>query len=265
MIMEVKELLEAIGFSGDDATPEKVVEHINKSFIARKDALNDPELSKHYSGAVFGKQNTLLSKLSGGKYTKEALQEMGWEKAFETVVGGLQSEVEAVKSKSKEGEAKQLTELRAKLEDYEKSIQDYERDKKTLAEKLQEVEGSAAQQIKEFKLSSKKKDVLSSLPWKDGLTDLERAGFETYLNTNYVIDLNEKDEILVKDKEGHTIPHPKKAGEVLSFSDVVGEIGEKYSLFKRNNGAPEPPKPRPQQEPQKTSNMRSLPAVGLAR
>jgi hypothetical protein len=157
-----------------------------------------------------------------------------------------------------------MTELRAKLEDYEKSIQDYERDKQTLAQKLQEVEGSAAQQIKEFKLSSKKKDVLSSLPWKEGLSDVERVGFETFLNTNYVIDLNEKDEILVKDKEGHTIPHPKKAGEVLSFPEIVTEIGDKYNLFKRNNGAPEPPK-RQQQEPPKSSNMRSLPTVGLVR
>ena len=231
--MTPEEILEAVGFKGE-ATPEAVVKHINDNFISRSKAQSDPELDKHYSGRVFGLQNGLLAKLSG-KHTREQLQEMGWEKAFETVIGSLQEEVKTVKEKSKEGQAKQLTELQAKLEDHEKSIADYERDKKALALKLQEVETSSQDQVKSFKLNIKKKDVFSAIPFKEGMTDIEREGLETMLSKNYLLDLDEKDGVVIKDKDGHTIPNPKKAGEVLGFEEVVKELAEKNKLLKAND------------------------------
>lgn len=235
--MTPEEILEAIGFKGEPSQ-EAIVKHINENYIPKSKAQNDPDLDKHYSGRVFGLQNQLLAKLSGGKFTREQLQEMGYEKAFEAVISAKDEEIKLVKEKSKEGEAKQLTELKAKLEDYEKSIQDYERDKSTLVQKLQEVEGGAQEQIKSFKLNAKKKDVFSGLNWKDGISEVERVGFDAYIASNYREDLDDKEELVIKDKDGHTIQNPKKAGEVLSYAEVVRELAEKNKLLKANDAKP---------------------------
>jgi hypothetical protein len=69
----------------------------------------------------------------------------------------------------------------------------------------------------------------------DNVSDIQRVGFESYLNSNFQLDLDEKDGLIIKDKEGKLIPNPNKAGSFLSPVEILDQIADKNGLKKKNN------------------------------
>jgi len=237
MAIEVKDLLSRIGFEGDAETPDQVVEFINSKFLPKDKAHEDPDIKRKIEGRVFGEAYGELAKLTDGKFSKSELEKKPFKEAFAEVTGYFKTETEAVKAKAKEGQSKQLTELQQQLEDYQKSIQDYERDKGILASKLQEVEQNANQKVRTYIVGMKRKEIESKLPWKEGMSEIERTGLNAFIESNFKIEADDTGVIVVKDKEGHTIPSKSKAGEVKSLEDIYMEIAEQGNLLKKNNGA----------------------------
>jgi len=233
--MELKDVFEVLGIEGEVTTREQLAQIFNATYVPIAKASDHPDVRKATEGRIFGEQYGRLAKLSGGKYTKEELSGMPFGEALEKFGTGLTAELESVRSKAKEGQSKQVTELQEQVTDLQKSIEDYKRDKKTLSEKLGQVEAESNTKVKTFVVGMKRKEVEARLPWKDGLTDLERAGLDSHIQSNYRLDAEDSGEVVVRDKEGHTIPSKKKAGEVLTLEDLYMEIGEKNNLFKKNN------------------------------
>jgi|GEM_PF-4170092 len=263
MELTKEDILKAFGIEGEVTSVDQLVQIFNSTYVPIAKASDHPEVRKATEGRIFGEQYGKLAKLSNGKFTKEQLAAKPFGEALEDFATTIYGDLETVKLKANEGKAKREAELEKEVEDYKKSLQDYERDKKTLADRLSEVETQASQKVKSYIVGMKRKEVEAKLPWKDGMTDLERAGLETFLASNYRFDADESGAIIVKDKDGHTIPSPKKAGDVISLEDVYLEVGEKNNLFKKNNtDGNRTREPQRHSEPNKSGyTPRSLPPV----
>jgi len=263
--MDLKDVFEVLGIEGDVTSREQLVQVFNSTYVPIEKASDHPDVRKRTEGRIFGEAYGQLAKLSNGKYTKEDLSKKPFGEAFQEVAGLLSSEVESIKAKAGEGKAKREAELEKQIEDYKKSLSDYERDKMALTSKLEEVESNANQKVRSYIVGMRRKEVESKLPWKDGMTDLERAGLESYLQNNYRFDADESGSVIVKDKEGHTIPSPKKAGDIISLEDIYLQVGEKNNLFKKNNSEPQRQQAQSQQgqhgEQRATFVPRRLPPV----
>lgn len=259
----VKEVFEVLGYKGE-ATNEGLVSWLNQNWIPLAKALNDEKLTEHHSGRIFGLQNSLLSKLSGGKFTKEALKDMGWEKALEAVVGDYQTQLNAVKENAEKGEPKRVLELEKQLEEHKKSIADYERDKAALAKRLEEVETSADQKVQSVTMEVQRRDEFAKLPWIEKRTAAQMAGFNSLLKDNYREVLDENGKITIKDKDGHTIPNPKKPHETLSYVEVIEQLARENDLLKANDAKPDDKTKTKKLEPveQKGSLRTPLQALG---
>jgi len=239
-MIDIKELLSALKLSSvdaDKATVQEIVSELNKLLIPRADVMTDPDFIKHFDGKVFGRQNSLLSKFSNGKSTKEELAKMGWEDGFNLVFGGLNVQIEEQKKKNQEGADKQVVDLQKQLDELSKSVQDEKRDKDSALFELQKEKLNSSEKLKAIDIKQARRDKESSIKWKKDMTKVERIGFENALNELYDLDLDDtKKELVVKTKDGHTVPNPKVVGTSKTYLDVVLEIAEENNLIEKSDG-----------------------------
>jgi len=262
-MLESKDILEAIGFDGEPADADAIVAHINTRFIARDRVQDDPDIRRSFEGRLFGESYGALANASGGKLKKSELEKLTYKEALQTFSQTLAAEIESVQTKAKEGKSKRESELEAQLTDFQKSIQDYQRDTQAAKDYAAQIEADSSSKVRGYVVGMRRKEVESKMPWKDGLTEIERTGLETFIASNYQFDADESGGVQVKDKQGHTIPHSKKAGEVKDLEDIYTEVGEKYGLFKKSNATEQRQPPRRHTtDNNSTATPRRLPLIG---
>jgi hypothetical protein len=234
--MEIQELFEGIGYKPEDpekVTRQDVVDFLNENFVKRTEARNDPDLIKSIKGSAAAE----LFKELKGKVGEDFVdfKDLNIKDALGAVVEKYNASLEDVRKSSKEGQSKQVLDLQAKLEDLTRSLGDFKGANEELKNKNSELEKGFEAKIREFKISSKRKDIETGIPWSDSLTDVQRAGLKSVLNENYVFDL-EGDDFVVKSKDGHKIKNEKKAGEFYTPAEVYEQVAEANGLLKKNNG-----------------------------
>ena len=111
---------------------------------------------------------------------------------------------------------------------YEDTVNLLNNTKSTLQEKEQEFVTFQ----KNFKKNEVVKDVWSKANSfiSETASDLERTGFQSYINQNYTIDLEDDKPVILKD--GHRIPDPNKAGEFLDPVTAIRMEAEKNKILK---------------------------------
>lgn len=237
--MELQEILEAVGYTGeaDKLTREAFVGHLNAQFVNRQKAFEDPEVKKQAFGRVYGEIAGTLAKLTGK--SKSELQEMGNDKAFELLQetwAAKDAEIQSIKEKSKEGQAKQVTELTAQVEDLQKSLQQMDQARQTALEAASKANDELKTGIRDYKVGMVKKDLLSKLPWAESANEYLRRGVLAEFDENYRIELGDDDTPVIKTAKGELIPDPKKAGAFLGAESVLTGLAEKAGALKNNNG-----------------------------
>lgn len=252
--MELTEILEAVGYTGDaeKLTREDLVRHINGTFVKRDRAFEDEQVQKQAFGRVFGEINGKLAKLTGK--SKSELQEMGNDAAFELLEQTFEStnaKLKEVQEKAKEGQAKQVTELQAELEDHKKSLEQYKDAVAKAQAAAQEAEKKYETGIHEYKVNMAKKDLFGSLPWAESANEFTRKGIEAAFAEQYKLDLD-GDTPVIKTAEGKLIEDPKKAGSFLDPKTVLTSLAEKAGALKNNNAEPG----------KKTEDRKPTPAAG---
>lgn len=245
--MELNEILEAIGFSGDaeNLTREKLVGHINANFVKRERAFEDDQVRKQAFGRVFGEIAGKVAPLIGK--SKSEIQEMGNEAAFDLLQQTWEaksSEIEKIKQKAAEGQSKQLADLQAERDDLAKSVKDYQEAVKAAQQAAEEANKKYETGIHEYKIGMAKKDLFGSLPWSENANEFVRKGIEAAFAESYKLDLD-GDTPVIKTVDGNLIPDPKKAGSFVDPKTVLTQLAEKAGALKNNNGGgagePKPP------------------------
>lgn len=231
---EAQELLSYIGI--EDA--EKFKDEFNARFFTKEAALTNDEIRK----TIVGKRMTeiegavlKLGKLVMPDITRSKLSEKAIEENIEELAGAFGSKFTELQELAKAGNDKRVNDLEKQLEDREKSAKAY----KELADKIAgEYEGyktETANSIKSYKINHQYEQLKSQLPWVDDVTDVQRIGFDTFVKSNYQLDLDEKDNLIVKDKDGKPVQSKQKAA-MADPMEILDSILDSNKLKKNNNG-----------------------------
>jgi hypothetical protein len=81
---------------------------------------------------------------------------------------------------------------------------------------------------------------MGKLKLKPGVSDLEREGFNSFVDKSFRFDFDDKDRAMVMDAEGNRIRSEKKADEWKSPDEVLTEAARKYNLLADNPKAGQP-------------------------
>jgi len=236
--MEIKDIAGYLGIElGEDDNLDTFKNKFSSSFIRKDRAAEDEDVAK----AVMGKQTREYA-TEIKRVAKESGIELSEEESKLPVADLLRviptkkdefytSQIEKLKEGSKKP-SEQVQEWEQKFNQlntkYEDTVNLLNNTKSTLQEKEQEFVTFQ----KNFKKNEVVKDVWSKANSfiSETASDLERTGFQSYINQNYTIDLEDDKPVILKD--GHRIPDPNKAGEFLDPVTAIRMEAEKNKILK---------------------------------
>ncbi len=95
-------------------------------------------------------------------------------------------------------------------------------------------------QVKQIRLQTKKEQLFASVPFKKDITPMERAGFTSIFESKFNLDLDDKGDLFITDKQGARIPNPTTHGAVKTPDEVIKDeaIASKVFHLNPSGGAP---------------------------
>jgi hypothetical protein len=226
------------------------VESFESQFIRRANVKDDPELAGSITGKRLGSLETTVKQIfkkSGfdladidtkGKKLEEVIEAgLGHvTNAFGDKIKGLEDAVthtddEAFKKLENKfsKQSSRLLEVEGLLTDTRGKYEGALKDKETA--------------VKSIQINTLKRDALSKIPFKSDLTDLERTGFNTVVNSKYKLDVDDTGSLMVMDATGSRIPNPQVTGTFMGLEDVLKAEAIANKLYKLNdNGGAAAPK-----------------------
>lgn len=242
MAVEAKDLLKFLNLGFEETELESLdLEKVKEKFTSVYSPQSD--LNK--------KTGEMLGRL-GTKY-KQILQENGVDfvssdidgKPFEEVMalginkfkGKLSTEIEDLKAKVGTGTGKQDEALLKKIAKLEEKEGEWSGKYSTLETEYNTFKSDSENKFKSYKLKEKEAAEHANLPWAQGVTDLTKRGFFNAINDMVIKDLDETDNLIVKDKTGNFIPNPAVNNTFKTYKDILNEVGVKEGVFALNNHA----------------------------
>ncbi len=218
----ITELAAAVGFTVEDESKfnmDKFREHLSKTYTPTETILRDETLRKKITGKVLGSLST------------KAAQEFGLRSS--EVDGKPMEEIFGLIKSRHTHTINELTEKAGQTEELQKQLNAKDESIKALQEKHQADAKQWENNLKAYKLNDKLSRAYSSLYLR--LTDdyhkneLVKTGFDTYINHTYLFELNDKDEVEVKEKAtGNIIKNNAVEEILLSAAEAKG-------VLKKNN------------------------------
>lgn len=254
MAIETKDIAEYLGVElGEEDNLDTFKSKFDTSFIRKDRAAEDEDVLK----AVMGKQTREYA-----TEIKRVAKESGIELSEEESKLPVNDLLRLIPTKKDETYTSQINKLKEGAKKPSEQVQEWETKYSQLNTKyedtvnllnttkgaLQEQEQKFVTFQNDFKKNEAVKDVWSKASSfiSDTASELERTGFQSYINQNYTIDIEDDKPVILKD--GHRIPDTNKAGEFLDPVSAIRMEAEKHKILK----VTDPSKITPQkQEPQK--------------
>lgn len=234
--MELKDLLKTLDLE-DAKDLESFKEKFKTKFITRNDAINDDEVKSHLTGKITGAIKTLAKRTFG--LTNQEIEGKQWEDIIELGASKKEATIEDLKKVTSQTSEQSLKDLQLKLEKANESNTELKKANELLSNTYTNEKGEWEGKYKGLKVTNHLENAKSKLSSKliSELSQVQRIGFDASLKENLVIDFDEKDEIIVKGKDGKRIPNPAKVGTYLNLEEALEFEADKLGLVKKNNGA----------------------------
>lgn len=254
--MEAKEVIEYLGYDPKEIENiDKFKEKFDPDYIKKSEALKDDSIIK----AVQGKYNgTIVTALKASARDAGIEFEDGEIKGKETVevakiaFSKAANKIKDLESKAGAGSEDLIKEWKEKVTKLESKYNDTKKSLDTTATEFETFKGSVEQEKKNYKKTSEFERAVSSVKWKNGISDIEKEGFITVFNKNYGIDLDDEGKVYVgsfKDGKLERIKNPKKANEWKSIEEVLTDFAIEKGVYAVAQGAAGDPLKKLQQKP----------------
>ncbi len=214
---------------------------VDEKFVLRANAKDDAQIIKDVTGKVTGSITTKLKanfkaagiELSGddieGKKVEEIV-ELGFGKlneAHTTTVTDLKGQIgnsdeEAIKA------------IQDKLDTEQKSHKEVKDLLDTTKNDFDTFKTEAAGREKTVKIDTFRGQAMDKLKFKEGLTDVEKAGFNSIVNQNFKIELDDAGAAFITDGDGNRIKSEQATGEFKSIDEVFESEATKAKLLASN-------------------------------
>ena len=245
MAIETKEIIAFLGFKEEEVpTLDALKAKFEPEFI-RTSAINaELEPVKKLIGEVYGSVNTDFQKIAkANEINIEDIEE--WKNAkvkdklkiLTTEISKKKdSIIEDLTKKASLNNDEKLNEITTLLEKEKQKRKEIDGLLKQVSTDFDAYKVTATDQLKNIKSNTLKNGALSTVKWKDGITELEQEGYNSIINKKYKFELDETGTKLeAKDSEGKQIPNPKVTGTFKTVEEVLVEEAVKLNLYKLNS------------------------------
>jgi hypothetical protein len=236
MPIDPKEALEYIGFT-DAESLEDFKTKFHEKYATDEKVIHDKYV-KPSIGKLMGKvKQNMLNKAreEGIEFTNSEFDDKEIEDIHMTIAERkakrYMTELEELRSKGGDELVKTWQE---KAEKASKRATEEETLRKSLAAEFDTFKQSASSQVKSVKVGYLKNDLMGKIKLKPGLKDLEKEGFNSYVDKTYRFDFDDQDRPIVLDASGSRIRSEKKADEWKSPEEVLTEAAKKFEIFADN-------------------------------
>lgn len=232
---------------------ENFKDEFPKKFLTVDTAINNDKVISAVTGKrVKTIESALLDvfKLVDPTVSKSKLGEKPLETNIEELTGMLNTKFTELETKSKHGNDKRVDDLLKEKEDIQKSYIAEKEVNQRLTSEFDTFKSDSANNIKTYKVNHQITELKVKLPFIDDVTELQRVGFETILNSKYKFDLDENDKLRVLGVDGKPIQSKARAAiaepyEILEYELEVNKL-KKNNNIKQNNSIFTPKNVTPQ-------------------
>lgn len=238
--IKTEDLISALGFKIEDAesiTLDDIKTHVDTSYVLRENVLKDDEINRKITGKTLGSLATKAAQTFGFKHSEIDGKQLV--EIFDMVKTANEARVAELEEKAGKGNDKKVEELQKTLLQREAEKKLAEDGLKQWEEKYNAESGNWETKLKQYKLSDKVSKVKESL--KDKFTEdftkneLVKTGFESYLSSTYDFDLDEKDNVIVKAKDGSIVKSKKTVGHAATLDEILLTEMDAKGVLKKNN------------------------------
>jgi len=264
-----KQALEYLGFKPEELkTIDDFKAKFDSTFIKQENITEDSEPVKKYLGKVYGTLENEIKKTAKafdvdldfddenikGKKVTDKLKLV-----FENYKSKNESVIKDLETKATQGNDEKLKEWQTKYEKTSQKSKDLENLLNTTKQEFEMFQGKAQSEIKNVKLNVLTKDSFSKLKLKSDISEFEKKGFVSSVQEKYALDLDENDNLIVKNSKGERIPSAKQTGTFKTFDEILEEEAVSGNLYEMNKDGGKPNPFTPMQSQQQQNN---LPANG---
>lgn len=220
---------------------ENYKDAFGQKYLTVESAVSDERVIQKVTGKrmneIAGKLHK-VAKILNPEMSLNKFNEKVLEENIPEIESLLTSKLTELENKSKDGNDKKLNDVLRELEETKKSNLAY----KDLSEKTAQEKEIAISEfqtgIKTYKINHQFEQYKNKLNWIDEPTDVQRIGFDHKINTSYKFDLDEKDNLIILDKEGKPIKSKSKAGSMADPLEILDLELDVNKLKKNNNARP---------------------------
>lgn len=149
----------------------------------------------------------------------------------------METEFERKADQSKDERA---AELEKQLQSFKKKYEDTETQLKAVSSTLETERSDFQKNLKNEKINVRKSELFRGLTFKDTITDVEKLGFNSIIESAYNFDIDETDTLVITAKDGSPVWNKEKASEKMTPAKVLEQEAVKQNLFKLNNDGGKP-------------------------
>lgn len=238
--LEASNINEFLGMDGVEDL-DSFKEKFNSTYIRRENVKSDDKLAAEVTGKrlglleqdvrkAFKETGFALDNLdTSGKKVEELIQ-IGLNHIKDTTSSKI-SELEEQGFKNNDEQFKELENKFEKLN--KKYIEEKELREQSAAENIR-IKDEFATKLKSNTISTLREQSFAKATFKQGMTELERDGFNARINNNYKLDLDDNGGLVVTDTEGARIANPNVSGTFMTFDDVLRQEAIKNNLYPLN-------------------------------
>ncbi len=235
--MELKDVLTTLGIDKAENL-DQFKDQFNKSYVGRQIAVDDEEIRTKMVGKITGKLATAMrqefeleTKDVDGKKIEEVLS-LGTSK--------LKSKIAELEERATKTKDEAVLEWQTKADKYKKEAGDYKGQIEGLTKALDETKGSFEKEKKSWNINKGYEDsykkVFSQFAEEVTKDTLKVEGFNTLVAKTFQFDVDDKNELVVFDREGKRIPSTAKMGTFLTPEEALMKIATENKLLKMNDG-----------------------------
>jgi hypothetical protein len=237
---DIKKIAEMLDYPGDleKDGDELLQAHIEKTFVARSLAPDDPDLIKTITGRRMGSINTALNRVAKAvsiEFSKEETEGKKIEDILDALGEKVKGNLEELKKASVAGDDKKVEKLSKAAQEWEQKYNEISAMKTNVDKELETERANFQTSLKKTKIDLAYKDALGRIQFSETASPILMKGFNSLISETYAFDIDESENVIVKDaKTGQRIQNANKT-DYLGLEDILKSEAEKAEILKKNN------------------------------
>lgn len=243
-----KEALEYLGYKPEDfKTVEEFKAKFDSTFIKQSNITEDSEPVKKILGKTFGTLENEIKKVAKGFELDVDFEELKDKKVteklkytFEKYNEKKNEYIKDLEAKASQGNDDKVKEWEKKYEKINQKYKDVEGLLNSTKSEYEQAQQKWQNEVKSVKLNVLTKDAFGKVKLKPDISEFEKKGYFSTIAEKYQFDLDESENLVVKNKQGERLKSAKVTGAFKTIDEILEEEAIAGKLYQLNSDGGKP-------------------------